>query len=367
MKADVLVVGAGPAGTAAAIVLARSGADVLLVDRATFPRWKVCGACLGPVALDTLDRLGLGVEVRSAARRLSHLELRTAGADARIELDDSAVLARASLDTLLAAAARRAGARVEHGVRVSGLGRGASGGMSINARGGGEEMRIEARVVVDASGLGALRAADAGADRVAGDSRIGVGAVFGPDRRADAPSVGVIRMCVAPGGYVGSVVTEDGAMTVAAAMSPALFEGRTPPDAVGRLLDGAGLALPRGEPVDGWRGTPPLTRSSGHPPAGVFRVGDAGGYVEPFTGEGIGWALRSGVDVAPYVLRALAGGPEESAAWYRDRGVRMARQQRMCRFVSAGLRRTRLADAAVRVLHHAPALARPLVRMTARR
>src|SRR5207253_6673651 len=56
----VLVVGAGPAGATAARELARRGVEVLLVDRAMFPRWKVCGCCLNGNALATLERIGLG-------------------------------------------------------------------------------------------------------------------------------------------------------------------------------------------------------------------------------------------------------------------------------------------------------------------
>src|SRR5262249_1926756 len=61
---DVLVVGAGPAGTMAARELAQRGAAVLLVDRAAFPRWKVCGCCLNHRALSTLEAAGLGEMVR---------------------------------------------------------------------------------------------------------------------------------------------------------------------------------------------------------------------------------------------------------------------------------------------------------------
>jgi flavin-dependent dehydrogenase len=95
---------------------------------------------------------------------------------------------------------------------------------------------------------------------------------------------------------------------------------------------------------------------------GLFRIGDSSGYVEPFTGEGIGWALSAGVDVAPYALRALDGWRDEIGdAWHDDQVRRMRRTQRFCRLLAGGLRRPRLVRTSVRMFARYPGLARPLV------
>src|SRR3954467_108563 len=68
---DVLVVGAGPAGAIAAMVLARAGVRVRLIDRAAFPRDKLCGDTVNPGSLALLDRLGVAAAIRASARRIA--------------------------------------------------------------------------------------------------------------------------------------------------------------------------------------------------------------------------------------------------------------------------------------------------------
>src|ERR1700692_3155008 len=102
---DVIVVGAGPAGSVAARELARHGAAVLLVDKARFPRPKVCGGCLNPQALSTLSAVGLGgLGERRGAVPLSRLELAVSGLRARLSSSGQA-LSRAVFDAALVEAA----------------------------------------------------------------------------------------------------------------------------------------------------------------------------------------------------------------------------------------------------------------------
>src|SRR5690349_12609429 len=96
---DVLVVGAGPAGSEAALGLARRGLSVLLVDQAAFPRWKVCGCCLNGRALALLARAGLGeLPARLGAVPLTHIDLRSTGRAAQLRLSGGAALSRTALD-----------------------------------------------------------------------------------------------------------------------------------------------------------------------------------------------------------------------------------------------------------------------------
>lgn len=393
---DVVVVGAGPAGSVAAACLARTGVSVLLVDRVRLPRWKVCGACIGPAALGLLESLGLGGSLGArGAVPLDRMELRVSTRRARIRLRGNVALSRTALDELLAEAAVRAGVSVRYDVRVEavstgdrrdpsdrghrrdgeGRGRGrrrSHRGVDLHVRSRGESGVIRAHAVIDATGLGAgLGTGRAGSARhddalVARRSRIGVGAVFGAT--GDDVPPGELRMAVGRSGYVGLVRVEGGLVNVAAAVDRDALSSYGPAGAVASILESAGIAPPRGETVEGWRGTPALTRRPcrvAHDR--VFRVGDAAGYAEPFTGEGIGWAISSAVAVVPFVRDAVARrDPGLADGWVRTYRRRIARRRRLCRLLARGLRRPRLVRAVVGILAVAPRLAEPFVRATGR-
>jgi len=370
---DVAVVGAGPAGATAALTAARSGASVILLDRAAFPRRKVCGGCVGSAAMRLLQEVGVADAVRDAgARRLETMELRAGRRRARLRLRDGAVaISRAALDHVLVEAA--AGAEVElrlgrrvMACRVDGSrARTASVGLDVRDDGGAEEIR--ARVVVDATGLGPLPSAEHPVDEaVAPSSRIGVSAVYPADSAGGLPNG--LRMVVGRRGYVGMVVLEDGRLNVAAAVDPSALVDQGPAGAVSEILAEAGGRLPDAEPALGWRGTPALTRRTRSvAETRIFRVGDAAGYVEPFTGEGIGWAVGCGVAVSAAVEVALVGEVDHAAKrWIGDHQRLVADRQRLCRLLARGLRRPGLVRAVVALLGLAPRLADPLFGMTAR-
>ena len=108
---DVAVVGAGPAGAMAARELARRGCSVLLIDRSSFPRWKVCGCCLNGHALTLLQEVGLGAMLAtSGAVPLTAIRLASAGRSASVPLSGGMVLSRESFDAALIYAAIEAGA-----------------------------------------------------------------------------------------------------------------------------------------------------------------------------------------------------------------------------------------------------------------
>lgn len=373
---DAVVVGAGPAGALTARELARAGHSVLLVDRDSVPRWKVCGACLGGAGSAALARAGLGdLPSRLGARAVDRLRIRGWGRDVVLGVEGSVALSRRALDGALVEAAASAGAevRTECTASLDTLGEDARG---VLLRSQGRSQRVEARVVVDATGLASLRRTPAAGPgppvRVREDSRIGVGAIFaagaGPPHGRWEPEPGTVVMAVGDAGYVGTVVLEDGGVDVAGALDLAwVRRWGDPGRAVLELMDRAGVPLPRGTPVEGWRGTPPLTRTpSRHDEPRVFRVGDAAGYVEPFTGEGMSWALEGALALAPLAGRAVSGWtPELAAAWQRTHHERVGRRQRVCRGVAWLSRRGALARAVLGLLERAPVLARPWVRAAA--
>ena len=113
-----------------------------------------------------------------------------------------------------------------------------------------------------------------------------------------------------------------------------------------------------------WRGTPALTRRrlrlAGHR---FFVLGDAAGYVEPFTGEGMAWALASAVAVAPLAAAAVRQWqPDLARRWQTLHRHLFEPRRRLCRLVTRCLRRPRLMHGLVGMLASAPFLAAPLVR-----
>jgi flavin-dependent dehydrogenase len=228
--------------------------------------------------------------------------------------------------------------------------------------------RAAARVVLAADGLGGRSLARLGnRRRVAHGSRVGLGCVI--DRPvADGLNdfaAGAIGMAVGAGGYVGTVRTETGSLNVAAAVDPSsLRAGGGPAAAVAGLLRAAGFPVPDALAEVRWHGTVPLT---GRPVAvagrRLFVLGDAAGYVEPFTGEGIAWALGSARAVAPLALRAVRGWDDSMIrGWTALHRRRVRHRQWACRAIAAGLRHPGLVRPVLGFLTSHPALATRVVR-----
>jgi flavin-dependent dehydrogenase len=362
---DIAVVGAGPAGAVAARQLALDGASVLLVDKATFPRPKVCGSCLNVRALAALARIGLGqLVVRHGGVPLERMCFAAGGRCALIRLPGGAALSRETLDTALAGEAIRAGAAFLCGTRA-GLGRSTSGWRELRLEQNRRCGIARARLVLAADGLaGGLLSGQAGSPpSIQGGSRIGAG-VTAPGPGGNYPP-GVIFMASGPGGYVGLVRLEDGQLDVAAALDP-MFAKRAGGlgQAAQTILDRAGLPKVPGLPSLAWRGTPALTRRAPRLAAErVLVLGDAAGYIEPFTGEGMAWAIASAVAIVPVALRAARQWDRTiPAQWARIHRKIVDRRQTPCRWMSRVLRYPTLTNVLVLLLSHAPGLANGMVR-----
>ncbi len=365
---DVAVVGAGPAGAMVALELGRRGCTVLLLERQSFPRWKVCGACLNGAAQGALAHAGLGdLVARAGAPRLTELRLTGWGRTASVALHNSVALSRETLDQALVWAAVEEGVVFAQGASAE-LGPVRDGGRTLTVRGDDGERRVRARIVVAAAGLHGLRAAAAGSVPVAtvrAGSRVGVGAVLEGGGPGYGP--GAVHMVVGPAGYVGLVRQEDRRLNVAAAFDAEWVRRHGSPErAVRAHLESAGMpGLP--ERVHrGWKGTPPLTRRlSSLAEERLFLVGDAAGYVEPFTGEGMAWALWGALALAPLVQAGVTRWDASlMRRWSEVHRRRIRRGQRICSRVAWGLRRPWVTQIALRALGTVPNLARPLVRHT---
>jgi len=362
---QVIVVGAGPAGALAARELARRDRAVLLVDRAAFPRGKVCGCCLNVRALTTLAGIGLGeLAAQHRAVRLRQVLIAAPRCRAQLPLPGGAVLSRQAFDAALVRAAIAAGAAFLPQTRA-GPGPAIAGGRQVTLIQDGTPVTVSAPLVLAADGLGGQFLAGAGdcPARPARYSRIGAGVIA-----ADAPDffvAGSVFMACGLGGYVGLARLEDGRLDVAAAFDrPAVRQAGGPGAAAVCILREAGLPAVPGLADLPWRGTPALTRRPAHL-AGerILVLGDAAGYVEPFTGEGIAWALASAVALAPLAARAaLCWDGSIGPSWTALHRRAVAGRQGTCRVLAAVLRHPPLARLVIRLLSHWPALAAPLVR-----
>lgn len=361
---DAVVIGAGPAGTVTSTLLARRGLAVLLVDKAGFPRPKVCGGCLNRAALAALEAAGLGrLPADLGAERLERLRLHSGRRSATVPLREGAGLSRQTLDAGLATAARAAGVTFLDGTRAQAE-LPDDNGRPVRLTRGEEQARVHARVVVATSGLGPLPADDA--DRLpsvpAPAARVGAGAAA-PAAPPQVPP-GTIVMVHGAGGYVGLVRVEGGELNIGAAFDPAFIKqaGGTG-EAAAALIAAAGLPLAPLLRSLRWRGTPALTfRRRGLARERLFVLGDAGGYVEPFTGEGMAWALAGALALAPLAATAAEGWNEHlGRQWEGDHARLVGHRQRLCRVVTAALRRPALTTGAVALLGLVPRLAAPAV------
>ena len=360
---DVITVGAGPAGSSAARLLARAGRSVLLVDKSSFPRYKVCGSCLNGRVLSALEAVGLGALVEEAGGvALDGLRLAVAGAEVALPLPGGAALGRERFDALLVQAAVQAGAEFLPRTRARlGLLGGPTGGCRpVVLHRGGDTESARARLVLAADGLGAGLLPRALTMTVPA-SRIGAGLIVD-----EAPSfyrAGCIHMACGRAGYVGLVRLEDGRLDVAAAFDPSVLRHLGgPARAANGVIAEIGWPVPGGLAAGPWRGTPALTsRPERIGAERLFVLGDAAGYVEPFTGEGIAWALISARALCPLALCAVERWDPGFPALWATLHRRALGPRRLCHATARLLRSPLLTGVLVRLLAQAPGLAGPIV------
>ena len=171
-------------------------------------------------------------------------------------------------------------------------------------------------------------------------------------------------MAVGSAGYVGTVLAEQDRVNVAAALDPVLVKNRGSVGAgVAAVLHDAGLDVPAGLDELEWHGTPPLTQRTIRPVGSrIFVIGDASGYVEPFTGEGMAWAIATSLAIVPFLQSGIADwGDDLEREWLSTWLALVGRQQRACGWLSRSLRSPMLVGAGMQLTARWPGIARPLV------
>ena len=383
MQTDCVIVGAGPAGSTTALVLARAGCDVVLLDRALFPRAKPCGDCVSPQANLLLAELGLldAVEALGPARLEGWQITSASGHSFHARFADvvtntltcaGLALSREKLDTVLLGAARGAGANVLTGASVDDVVSDGKRVVGVRARLGNRTVEVNAPLTIGADGLQSvvrrrlnLLARPARLRKVALTAHV--------SNVADISAYGELH--VLGDSCVGlSPVDAEGELCNVTLVLDAERHGRS---VAGKSFASFSAHLER---FPGLRGRfqssipdgPLLASGPFDQPTravvvdGAALVGDAAGYYDPFTGQGIYQAIAGGMLLGRATAQALRAGcahlPLRNYARAHAALVRASR--RVQRGIELVVSRPALADRCIRALARTPSAAAALIAVT---
>jgi geranylgeranyl reductase family protein len=323
-EADVIVVGAGPSGTTAAFFLAKAGLDVLLLEKTRFPREKVCGDGLTPRAVKEL--IGMGVDIDGPGW-IRNKGLRVVGGGLRLELDwpdlhsypdFGLVRTRMDFDQILAEHAARNGVTLIQEVNVTGpvLDERSGHIVGVTARKDGEDVTYGARLVVAADGNSSRLSLAMGLhkreDRPMG---VAVRTYYTSPRHDDDYLESWLELWdgdrLLPGyGWIFGV--GDGTSNVGLGLlnTSAAFKNIDYRDLLKRWVKGmpAEWGYTDENMIGSIRGAalPMAFNRQPHYTRGLVLVGDAGGSINPFNGEGIAYAMETGRTAADVIVQALS-------------------------------------------------------------
>jgi geranylgeranyl reductase family protein len=299
---DVAIVGAGPAGSTCAAFCAAAGLRTVLIEREKFPREKVCGDCLNPACWPVLDRLAITDQVRVLPHgQLDRVEFisingRTTAAELPQGHRSEIAVKRSLLDHLLLNRARELAAEIVEGAVVTAISQLPAQNWKIDI----VRDTLIARVVVAADGRNSTVARlcnllpTASRERVALQTHIPLPPDFGNR----------VVLQFLPEGYSGQAPVNDRELNLCLVGKPSSISSL-------RAWAERRFGLPTEQP---WRTITPLTRPPIHSVReNLFFIGDAARVVEPFTGEGIYYALRSG-ELGAEAIAKMIGGSDASNA-----------------------------------------------------
>ncbi len=306
---DFAVVGAGPAGCAAAIELARSGARVALFDKATFPRDKLCGEFLSPEVARILEGLGCSARFRAARPAPIDHSVVVTPSGARLEFPlplPAWGLSRKRFDHLLVKAAQAAGARLIEKTEIARV------GATLEARDG---RRFHARRALLSAGRHSLLQPAPRAAR----------GFFGFKAHYKGECAGRVELYFFRGGYCGLAPVEGGRVNFCALVEKKLLGSRS----AEQLLSGVPALRERMaglQRVEPFLYTGPVAMGWKRAPPGLWPAGDAALMIDPFTGDGVSLALQTGQMAARRALTSAADDPGHLARFAEELRRRFAPQ-----------------------------------------
>lgn len=369
MNFEVAIAGAGLAGGALALRLARAGVSVGLFEARKFPRSKLCGEYLSPEGVLALGRLGLGADLEGlGGEPIRRIRITTPrGAILEAEAGDrdglpGLGLSRSALDDRLAAHGRSAGVAWFDGHRVAGpiVDDGRVAGLRVRDE-ANRPIDIRAQVVVAADGRASALVRKTG--RTSVRSVLRRCGLFGLKRHlniadpAAAEPPGMVGLHLVPGGYGGTCRIEDG-LTNFCALLPesALKRHRGDLDRLAAELLGRNPVLARlwasSRPADCWKTVASIQVETSRPVVpGILFAGDCQGTVDPLGGQGMTMALLGAELLADRVRAALVEGcasPRLQRAYAADWERRFRRRILLCRLFHHALVRPAILDLGAR-------------------
>jgi menaquinone-9 beta-reductase len=358
---DAVVVGAGVGGGVAATMLAERGWRVLLVEKSTWPREKVCGGCLNAAAVDVLRKIGIDAALRRA-EPIDSVVWHVGRRSLELAIPREVAISRADLDAAIVLEAKRRGCEFLSGCSVMLL-PGAAGDSfrALKLQGADGTEIIRAGVVLACDGIGGtLLAGEPWAGwHISPGTWMGVSGTC--ETCPNEIGAGAIHMHVGNKGYVGMVRMMGSRGHLAASLDPAACRSAGGPlRLVREILAASGKSLAADLDSLRIRGTGALTRRREHLGSHrVLAVGDACGYVEPFTGEGMAWAAIGAREVVKMLPAPAEPWPVDLPARWRTRHHEIiGRRQRWCRVMKPMMHHPAMAGAGILVGSAMPAIAK---------
>lgn len=372
---DVIIAGAGPAGSSAAIHLARRGLRVVLVEQKKFPRPKLCGEFISPECLDHFEKLGVteAMSLSSPARLSETVFYSVRGRHVRVPSrwfgSQAALgLSRAAMDHVLLNRASECGVDVREGATINepiindGRVRG------IRMKRDGHEHEVTAPLTIDATGRTRIISRKLNHHEHRAKPRL---IAFKAHLRDTRVAAGACEIYSYPGGYGGLSTIERGLSNLCFIISAEQVKRHhSDPETVMRKAvmqnRRAAYTLEAAATESEWLSASweSFGRQRPSPAAGLLAIGDAAAFIDPFTGSGMLMAFESGELAAEAVIRHRENFEQVAAAYEAEYLRRFASRLRICGLLRRAAFKPRLASMSIAVFAASERLRNRIARAT---